>query len=105
MKEGVMMIEYHIELSYLDNGKAVHKTVSFKTEIKRNEIYRTICTKFADRQVTVEYLREHSGIQVSSYNYKETKSPLTIAQFVPTAYFKEEVITDVLAILESKALI
>lgn len=64
-------MEYQINIENGDGLKGEHLSYRFGSVDVRDETYNSICSKFKNDKVNMEYLRNHGGVTVSTYNYCE----------------------------------
>lgn len=96
-------MEYQINIEYADGSQSEHLSYRFENAKLRNEMYQLICSKFINDQVDIEHLRNNGGITVSTYNYSEPVGN-EIAQFIPNSSYKLEILNEILAMVEKKAI-
>lgn len=95
-----MKVEYQINIEYADGEHGKHLSYSFDSAEMRNTVYQTICSELANDQVDMSYLRNNGGVTVTTYNYSEPFRG-EIAQIVPHASFKIEVLDKILTIVKN----
>ena len=94
-----MRIEYQINIEYADGEQSKHLSYSFDSVEQRNVVYRTICAELENDQVDMNYLRHNGGVTVSTYNHSDPYKG-EIAQIVPHASFKIEVLDKILSMVK-----